>query len=97
LINRAFASSGYLGPDPVGQQVYSGGRLVTVVGIVDDVRQFGLDQPAAPQVFSLAVGGGGQMYYAVRTDGSPTSQIANIRQVVRRLVAGGHLQRCDDG
>ena len=88
LVNRAFARSGYLGRDPVGQQAYSSGRLVEVVGIIEDVRQFGLDQPAAPQVFGLAVDGGGDMYYAVKTHGSPMSQLANIRQIVRRLVPG---------
>jgi predicted permease len=91
LINRAFARTGYLGSDPVGQQVYSSERLVEVVGVIEDVRQFGLDQPADPQVFGLAVGGGGQLYYAVKSSGSPTSQLADIRQIVRRLVPGAGL------
>jgi predicted permease len=91
LINRAFARSGYLGSDPVGQQVYASERLVEVVGVIEDVRQFGLDQPAAPQVFVLAAGGGGHIYYAVRNSGSPASQVANIRNIARRLVPGAGL------
>jgi ABC-type antimicrobial peptide transport system permease subunit len=91
LVNRAFARSGYLGHDPVGQQVYLSERLVEVVGVVEDVRQFGLDQPAAPQVFVPAVGGGGQMYYAVRTNDSPAAQVGNVRQIVRRLAPGAGL------
>ena len=85
LINRAFARTGYLGNQPIGQQVYVGGRLAEVVGIVNDVRQVGLDQPAAPQVFGLAAAGPA-MYYAVRTNRRPASQVATIRQIVRRLV-----------
>ena len=91
LINRAFARTGYLGSDPVGQQVYASERLVEVVGVIEDVRQFGLDQPADPQVFGLAVGGGGQLYYAVKSSGSPTSQVADIRHIVRRLAPGAGL------
>ena len=91
LINRAFARTGYLGSDPIGQQAYSSERLVEVVGVIEDVRQFGLDQPAEPQVFVLAAGGGAQLYYAVRNSGSPASQVANIRHIVRRLVPGAGL------
>jgi putative ABC transport system permease protein len=91
LVNRAFARTGYLGSDPVGQQVYSSERLAEVVGVIDDVRQFGLDQPADPQVFGLAAGGGGQLYYAVKSSGSPASQVANIRHIVRRLAPGAGL------
>jgi putative ABC transport system permease protein len=86
LINRAFARTGYLGRDPVGEHVYSSERFAEVVGIVDDVRQIGLDQPAAPQVFVLAEGGGPGLYYAVRTSGRPAAHVGTIRQIVRRLV-----------
>ena len=91
LISRTLARSGYLGRNPVGQHVFSGGRLVEVVGIVEDVRQFGLDQPPAPQVYGLAVGAGGG-YYAMRTSVPPTTQIGNVRGVVQRLLphAGLH-------
>jgi putative ABC transport system permease protein len=91
LVNRAFARTGYLGNDPVGQRLYAGERLVEVVGVIEDVRQFGLDQPADPQVVGLAFGGGGQLYYAVRTSESPASQVANIRHIVRRLAPGAGL------
>lgn len=46
LINRALARSGYLGPMPVGTSVYPTALNVPweIIGIVDDVRQYGLDQ-----------------------------------------------------
>ena len=91
LINRALARSGYLGPEPIGQRVYAGGRLSEVVGIIDDVRQIGLEQPAAPQVFGLVSGGGPELYYAVRTTERPASQVPAIRQIVRRLAPDASL------
>jgi predicted permease len=90
LINRSLARSGYLGRDPVGQHVFSGGRLAEVVGVVEDVRQFGLDQPPAPQVYGLAVGAGGG-YYAMRTTVPPATQVANVLGVVQRLLPHGGL------
>lgn len=87
LVNRAFARTGFLGDHPIGQRVYAGGRLAEVVGVVNDVRQFGLEQPATPQVFGLLTGDSDpSLYYAVGTSGEPTTQIATIRQIVRRLV-----------
>jgi putative ABC transport system permease protein len=91
LINRTFARSGYLGAAPLGQQVYVGGRLTEVVGIVDDMRQASLDQPAAPQVFVLVHGGDAGLYYAVRTNGRPATQLPTIRQIVRRLAPDAGL------
>jgi putative ABC transport system permease protein len=91
LISRALAQSGYLGRDPVGQQVFAGGRLVEVVGVVEDVRQFGLDQAPVPQVYSLATVAG-RGYFAMRTNVPPATQIANVRHVVQQLLphAGVH-------
>jgi putative ABC transport system permease protein len=91
LVNRTLARSGYLGADPVGQRVFAGGRLVEVVGVVEDIRQFGLDQAPAPQVYGLAIGAG-RGYYAMRSHVPPATQIANVRSVVQRLLprAGLH-------
>jgi putative ABC transport system permease protein len=91
LINRTFARSGYLGSTPIGQQVYVGGRLAEVVGIVEDMRQVGLEQPAAPQVFVHANGSDAALYYAVRTSERPASQLPTIRQIVRRLAPDAGL------
>jgi putative ABC transport system permease protein len=45
LINRTLARSGFLGTDPIGTQIYAQGCAPwQIVGIVEGVRQFNLDQ-----------------------------------------------------
>ena len=53
LMNETLARSGFLGPRALGQQVLVAGHPdpFEVVGIVRDVRQYGLDQDPDPQVF----------------------------------------------
>jgi putative ABC transport system permease protein len=53
LINQTVARSGFLGEKPLGTHVYVGGGTdpVEIVGIVEDIRQFGLDKDPIAQVF----------------------------------------------
>src|SRR5687767_12306538 len=53
LMNETLARSGFLGPRALGQKVMVAGRSepFEVVGIVRDVRQYGLDQEPDAQVF----------------------------------------------
>ena len=60
-----------------------------IVGIVEDVRQFGLDREPSPQVFfdfrqmpGLSTNG---LYLTVRTDGPPGALTAGVRAIVRQL------------
>jgi putative ABC transport system permease protein len=94
LINRTLARSGLLGDHPIGQRVYAMGMAPwEIIGIVDDVRQFGLDQQPGPQVFvdirqlygPNAARIGGPTYFAVRTMGDPAAAATAIRGVVSRL------------
>ena len=92
LINRALASSGYLGKDPVGTHVYLGRRPVEVIGIIDDVRQFGLDQAPTPQVFvdfrqlpAPPPPDGSGPYFVLRTTASMEAALTTIRPIVRQL------------
>ena len=58
LMNETLARSGFLGPNALGQHVMVAGLPdpFEVVGIVKDVRQYGLDQDPDPQVFVDARG-----------------------------------------
>lgn len=92
LINRALASSGYLGKDPVGRHVYLGGRPVEVIGVVDDVRQFGLDQAPTPQVYvdfrqlpAPPPPDRSGPYFVLRTTASAEAAMSTIRQIVQQL------------
>ena len=89
LINRTLAGSGYLGKNPIGTRVFAAGSEPwEVIGIVENVRQYGLDQEADPQIFidvrQLPMGNP-NAYYALRTDGDPMASIASIKTIVRQI------------
>ena len=95
LIDRTVARSGLLGDSPVGRHVYlgSGTTPVEVIGVVDNIRQLGLDQPPTAQVFvdlrqfppsPRVVEGSPPLYYAVRTQ-AEAETLASIRSIVRRI------------
>jgi putative ABC transport system permease protein len=98
LINRTMARSGFLGEHPIGKQIYGPGRQPwEVVGIVDDVRQFGLDRDPDPQVFvdfrqeppppnvNRGAGPPPVLYFAARAMGHPFAAVPAIRDIVRQV------------
>jgi ABC-type antimicrobial peptide transport system permease subunit len=91
LINRTLARSAFFSGNPIGTQVYSLGRAPwEIVGIVEDVRQFGLDREPAPQIFIDArqapvLAGDRSTYFAIRTDIKLASVAPRIPGIVRRL------------
>jgi putative ABC transport system permease protein len=92
LINRRLARSGFLGPEPLGARILAGPFEWEVVGIVEDVRQYGLDQEPDPQVFfdiRQLPAGNPSPYFAVRTEHDPLALVPRIRDIVRQLNASG--------
>jgi putative ABC transport system permease protein len=94
LINQALARRDFLGESPVGQTAYVGSdrNPWQIVGIVDDVRQFGLDQVPGPQVFVDFRQWAGTnplfdvpQYFAIRTARTPTSIVSDLRGKVRQI------------
>ncbi len=89
LINRTLARSGYLGQNPIGTMVYAAGSTPwQVIGIVDDVRQYGLDQEPDPQIFidvRQLPSGNPNVYYAIRAGGDPMARVATIRGILRQI------------
>jgi len=88
LINRALARSGFLGQSPVGARIYPTIRdtLWHIVGVVEDVRQQGLDQEPVPQIFVSARQfpiGNPSPYFAVRARGGPAELLPAVRNAVR--------------
>jgi predicted permease len=93
LINETLARSGILGATPLGRHVYAlGDQPWEVIGIVQDVRQFGPAQRADPQVFidfrqvpeSQRISGVG-LYFSVRVDGDPSALVPAVRTISREL------------
>lgn len=50
IVNCTFAEHFWPKQNPVGQQIEMGGRL-NVIGVVADVKNHGLDQPTAPELY----------------------------------------------
>jgi predicted permease len=94
VVNRAFAKQYFQDDGALGKALVLG-RFVPigeVVGVVDDVRHFGIDREPQPIVFVdpehtpgiVGVAEGG-VYFTVRTRGDPTALIPLIRAIVREL------------
>jgi putative ABC transport system permease protein len=97
VINETLARSGFLGRHPLGQHVLVAANPdpFEVVGIVHDVREYGLDQDPDPQVFVDArqlPPGKPALAFAVRVDGSPAGYVASVRQVLGQLDSSAALE-----
>ena len=91
IVSETFARSQFPGANPLGERIRIGGGdpIVwrTIVGVVGDVRQAGLDQPGSPQVYlpndqwifsdDLAL--------VVRTAGEPAALGSAVRQSIRAI------------
>jgi putative ABC transport system permease protein len=88
LVNRALVRSGFFGEPPVGKRIFSSvDRWWEVVGVLEDVRHWGLDQVPGPEIYIVEfVGpppGMGGVYFALRSEQNPISLAATVREVVR--------------
>jgi predicted permease len=101
IINEALAKSAFAGENPLGQTVLFGPighRMpLEVVGVVGNVREFGLDRAPDPQYFMdirqvptdaafrappLFPAG---VYYTLRTTAGTGAVVAGVRAIVRQL------------
>jgi putative ABC transport system permease protein len=102
LINEAFAKRFYKGEDPLGKQVLLVGEnpkvdpVHTIVGVVADVKNAGIEKPAGTEVFiswrqwpQISKGPGAHfpivMSAIVRVDGDPQDLTAAIHRVVAEM------------
>jgi predicted permease len=92
VISQSLAQKYFPGADPIGRRIQFGNmdgdqRLLEIVGVVGNVREYGLDSAPAPTVYantfqrpqsySLAM--------VVRAQGDPETLIPSMRQAVRSL------------
>jgi predicted permease len=94
VINRAMARAHFAGEEPLGKRVWLGWeedgvrRGGEIVGIVDDVRQFGLARPSEPEMYLVYDQTPVRpMTVVVRTSASPDVVFAAVRSAVRELDA----------
>ncbi len=90
LINQTMAKNYWLGENPVGERFKEGtyrekSPWITVVGIVGDVHQAGLDVPARAEMYlpyQQQDSGYEPEYLAVRTSGDPMALAEIVRQQI---------------
>jgi predicted permease len=88
LVNETMARRFFPGEDPVGKRFKYGGAgsgspFMTVVGVVGDVRQQGLDRPPLPQYFvPLTQEPAPDAALVVRTTADPLSLAAAVRREI---------------
>jgi putative ABC transport system permease protein len=87
IVNEAAARRFWRGEDPVGRRIRMGTAdaplLVEIVGVVRDVKSFGLDQETHPELFRpLAQRPSPLLAFTVRTRLDPESLAGGIRRAV---------------
>jgi putative ABC transport system permease protein len=90
LINEGFARHFWPGADPIGKRFKVGPRdrasWQTVVGVVGDVRQIGLDSPAPFSTYQLLASGPQSRFeLAVRAAGDARTVMAAVQGALRNL------------
>jgi predicted permease len=92
LINRSLARSGMVDQNPIGTRVYALFKKPwEIVGVVDDVRQGGLDREPRPQFFidfrqvPEFPFSEFRPYFAVRMEGDVTPLLTNLRGIIRQV------------
>jgi putative ABC transport system permease protein len=85
VVNQSMLEQFWPDEDPIGKQVRSlpDRRTITVIGVVGDVKQYGLDDPKVPQIYGLYAQS--PIIFAtlaIRTEGEPMSMAGAVRNAV---------------
>jgi putative ABC transport system permease protein len=85
VVNQSMLERFWPDEDPTGKQIRSlpDGRTITVIGVVGDVKQYGLDDPKVPQIYGLYAQS--PIIFAtlaIRTEGDPMSMAGAVRDAV---------------
>ena len=87
IISESMASSLWPDQDPIGQRFLAWRdpeRVLTVIGVVGDVRERSLEIEAMSIVYlpHLQMAGWPNMYFVVRTDGDPAALAPSVRAAI---------------
>jgi putative ABC transport system permease protein len=86
LVNEALARRYFLNENPIGQRTDRG----TIIGVVGDVRQSGLDHPATPEIYypfaqNWSATSDAGVSLAVSTFGQPEAAAKEVRDAIRKV------------
>ena len=98
IINQTFARNHFQGVSPIGRTVAIGGPAFTIVGVVGDVRQAGLDQPSLEEIDfpyrdTLVVGAPRDAAVVMKTRLPAAEFSGSLRDAVRSVSAGQPVYR----
>ncbi|MBZ5620928.1 MAG: ABC transporter permease [Acidobacteriia bacterium] len=81
LINQTMARHRWPTEDPIGKRITfdQGQHWATIIGIVGDVKEYGLDREVKDEVYGVSVQNGFVNLLVVRTAGDPAALISNVR------------------
>lgn len=90
IVNAAFVRQHFDGRSPLGRRLGvdgdDGTQWFDIVGVVDDLRFFGVDQAQTPTAYlSLEAMPRRNLFLTVRSDSDPVAVMASMRQAVRQL------------
>ncbi|HET9284963.1 MAG TPA: ABC transporter permease [Candidatus Angelobacter sp.] len=93
VISESLARKKWPGQDPLGRMIEFGNmdgdpRLMTIVGVVGDVREESLEKPPHPTIYvnyRQRPQRTGSFSMVVRTTGDPATVISSVRKIVREL------------
>jgi predicted permease len=92
VVSQSLAQKYFPGTDPIGQRIQFGnmdgdGRLLEIVGVVDNVREGGLDRAPALTVYANAFQRpqSNSLAMVVRAQGDPATLIPAMRQAAQSL------------
>jgi predicted permease len=92
IVNSAMAKTFWPDQNPIGRRLRPGGAKdwCTVIGVVDDVKNSGLDRPAGTELYlpyrQPAAAGVSDMYVVLRTPaGDPRSLAGEVRQQLNEI------------
>jgi predicted permease len=93
VVSESLARQRWPSEDPIGKRVQFGNmdgdlRLFTIVGIVGDVRDAGLDRPPRPTFYANArqrPRAASALTFVVHTEGPPATLVAAARGIVRGI------------
>jgi predicted permease len=108
LINESFARQFWPNQDPIGQHIFRGKRVESIIGVVADFHNSGLAKPADPMMiapiaqvsdgYTAAYSNIQPLFWLVRTRGDPQPSIPAISEQLRIASAGfpvAHIRTMD--
>jgi len=87
IVNQTMARTFWPGEDPIGKRLITGpwgsdSSWSTVIGVVGDVKQFGLESEATNDFYALWYGG---TYLLIRSSMDPLALAAAVRREIRAI------------